>query len=248
MNKTQVLILVIIATLLLAGFLLDAVPETEKSSPITASQERTDSIKHGEVKQYTSDGRLKTVVNYDQGVKHGRSYLFHEDGKTILLEMPYAHSKREGTSKKYYKDGSLYAETNYSNDQLDGSRTVYYSSGKVKSVVTYWKGLPGVGTREYLIDGTEKEQKSIEHYRKDKVIYLSVNPPCKRATFHIGSLEKDAFFDPINGRTKLLKEEYGAFFIDLNVYTPSYLQYQEVICRCESSQGNPIIIQKHITL
>ncbi|WP_425392077.1 toxin-antitoxin system YwqK family antitoxin [Ekhidna sp.] len=243
MNKTQILIAAVIISIIgMRSAYLDFF-EMVTSDP---NEEFESKVKHGEIRQYTKDDRLKTIINYDQGIKHGISYLYHDDGKTVLLAMPYDKGKREGTSNKYYANGKLYAATPYKNDKLHGIRKTYYSSGKLKAEIPYGYGVPGIGTKEYLMDGTEKLSIQITTRTSDNLIWLSTSESCKDPKFYIGRLIDDKFFDPVDPNIKLLLEEDGNFFIDTEVHTPSYLKYQDIICHCESSQGNPIILKKRL--
>ncbi|MEP2950229.1 MAG: hypothetical protein ABJO91_09455 [Ekhidna sp.] len=203
-------------------------------------------VRDGEIKQYTKDKRLKTIVNYNKGIKHGVSYLYHDDGETVLLSMPYNNGKREGTSKKYYKSGVLYASTSYHDDLLHGKREIYYSSGQIKAIINYGFAKPGVGTVEYLTDGTLKQANSIEITEIGNNYFLSTSQECRNLKFYIGKLIEDQFFDAVHPDIKLLPKENGSYFVDLSVYTPSFLKYQDVVCHCESSQGNPIIMKKKL--
>ena len=129
MNKTQLIIAgSLIGILIFASIFLTIFG---RSGEVKETPKR--GLKHGEVKQYSSDKKLKTIVNYNQGIKHGISYLYHKDGETVLLEMPYVNGEREGTSKKYYENGQLYAETSYSKNVLHGPRKLYYSHWTIES-------------------------------------------------------------------------------------------------------------------
>lgn len=247
MNRSQILILIGIIILVWLGYVYDKASELIEESPLSRTSEVVEE-KHGEVKQYTKSGKLKTVINYHYGRKHGMSYLYQNDGETILLAMPYEYGLREGTSKKYYEGGQLYAETNYQKDELHGIRTVYYRSGKVKSLVQYWRGMPGVGTKEYLTDGKEKDSFDITYIKQGDVLSFKTKPSCDEIRFYIGTLIEDDFFDPMSDKLRLLPNDNDQFFLDLNVYTPSFLKYQDIICSCESTQGNPIILKKRILL
>lgn len=246
MNRTQLIIIISIVTIIAAGVFYSIVWDKIEASPVVDKPNRK--VRDGEVKQYTSDGRLKTVVNYDNGVKNGLSYLFHDDGKTILLAIPYKQGKREGTSKKYYESGKIYAETNYKNDALHGTRKVYYSSGKLKSQVDYFKGFPGIGTIEYLTNGRPKKSPSILHKQRGNHLGIHLEGNCEDIDFFIGKLIEDKYFFYLDENITRLESDKGRLSLDLNVYTPSYLKHQDIICSCESSQGNPVILKKRIQL
>lgn len=244
MNKTQILIALVIVSLfgVISNYLdVKAMFEKKSGEPTTERK-----VKHGEIKQYTKSNKLKTIVNYDNGIKQGTSYLYHDDGETILLAMPYNKGKREGTSMKYYETGQLYASTSYQNDVLHGPRKLYYSSGQLKAEINYGYGNPGLGTVEYLLDGTRKDENRIIATKKGRVISLGTSEPCRDYTFYIGKLIDDQFFDAIHPDVKLLPQSDGTYFVSIDVYTPSYLQYQDIICRCESTQGNSIIMKARL--
>jgi len=249
MNKSQILLLIGLLAIIWVAYVLTQMVEMVEESPLMEQVDPSNGLKNGEVRQHTSDGRLKTIINYKDGVKHGMSYMYHEDGETILLALPYEEGNREGTSKKYHTNGKLYAETQYHQDELHGVRTVYYRSGNVKSTVPYWMGLPGVGTKEYLKDGTEKNLGQISYQREGNFLILKTNPECKNAMFYIGELIEDEYFDPYSAKLRVLpRDQNWLYYLDLNVYTPSFLKYQHIICSCESSQGNDVILKKEIVL
>ena len=244
MNKTQILIALVIISIfgVISTYLDVSAIFWAKVEPPEAKKE----LKDGEVRQYTKDKRLKTVVNYDEGVKHGTSYLYHDDGKTILLEMPYNQGKREGVSKKYYENGELYASTSYSNNKLHGPRKLYYTSGQLKAEINYGNGHPGLGTVEYLLDGSQKEQNKITTDKRGRIIAFTTEKPCKDMEFFIGKLIDDEFFNAAHPDIRRLPKKDGSYFIDIDVYTPSYLKYQDIICHCKSKQGNPLILKTRL--
>ncbi|WP_436517005.1 toxin-antitoxin system YwqK family antitoxin [Ekhidna sp. To15] len=243
MNKTQVLIALVILSLfgVISTYLDVSSLLLEEDEPAVERK-----VRDGEVRQFTKDQRLKTVVNYDKGIKHGTSYLYHNDGKTVLLAMPYVQGKRQGVSKKYYENGKLYASTSYQNDLLHGPRTLYYSSGQIKAVINYGNGNPGLATTEYLLDGTQKSENEIVADKRGRIIHLSTSEACKDSKFYIGKLIEDQFFNAVHPDVKLLAEEDGEYFVDIDIHTPSYLRYQDIICHCESKQGNPIIMKTRL--
>ena len=202
--------------------------------------------KNGLIKSYASDGKLKTEINYVKGIKHGKSTLYYRDGKTIQLEMPYANGDRHGTSRKYFETGELYAETPYENDRLHGTRKIFYKSGRQKALVPYGYGNPGTGLVEFLLNGKQKENPEITYYQEKSRLYVSTTAPCRDQEFYLGKLLDDKFFDEEDRELKRLRVEGSNFYVDLDVFTPSYLQYQDIICSCKSSQGNPLILRAQI--
>ena len=203
-------------------------------------------ILDGERKQYTSDGKLRTIVNYDKGVKHGLSTLYHKDGKTVMLSIPYQQGRREGTSKKYFESGELYAETNYQNDLLHGTRSVYYRSGNLKSVVTYYRGFPGLGTTEYLTSGKKKAISGIVHYEERGQYLFSTDQPCDDQRFFLGTLLEGQFLDVLSTSVQELPKQDGLHYLELNQRNLQLLENNDVICLCKSSQKNPLVLKTSI--
>lgn len=243
MNKNQiVLALVIISFFGMSAVYLDLTELIAKELPTLEPKEE----KEGEVRQYTKDNKLRTIVNYEHGKKHGTSYLYHDDGETILLAMPYAYGSREGVSKKYYKNGQLYAATSYKNDKIHGPRKLYYSTGKLKAEIQYGFGYPGIGSREFYLDGEEKKPLEITTKKEGNIIWLDTSEPCDNAVFYIGTLIDDRFFDPVSDKLEALMDEDRRFYVNTDVFTPSFLKYQDIICSCKSSQGNPIILKTRL--
>jgi antitoxin component YwqK of YwqJK toxin-antitoxin module len=204
--------------------------------------------KNGPILTYSENGTLKTKVTYTNGIKNGSSYLYYPDGKTIQLEMPYVNGKREGVSRKYYENGKIYAETSYKNDLLDGIRRLFFTNGKVKAEIPYRENNPGIGLIEYLVNGGIKTPNEMEINQENHILRLSTSQPCRELKFYIGKLIDDQFFDPIDSDVQLLTSEDSQFYIDLNTFNTSYLKYQDIICSCETRQGNPLILKQRIDI
>jgi len=241
MNKNQLAIILILVLLISAGvfysFVWNEVDEYVNPNPPKKE------VYQGERRQYTDDGKLKTIINYKDGKKHGQSTLFHRDGKTILLTLPYIMGKREGTSKKYYEDGSIYSRTNYRNNLLHGTRHVYYRSGKLKSIVHYYNGHPGLGTEEYLTNGKKKDQINITHTIVGNELRLTTSSDCIDTRFFIGSLIEDSYLNALGNDVIELPKKDGYHYLPLGQNVP---HDKGVICSCKSSQNNPIILKTEI--
>lgn len=246
MNTSQKAIIIVLIVIVGTAFIYTTLKSFVEETIFP--EEVVKQARDGEVKHYSSSGTLKTVINYDQGVKHGMSYQFYQDGKTVLLAMPYLHGKREGVSKKYYKSGKLYAETSYQNDELNGPRKTYYQSGQLKSEVLFLNGNPGTGTTEYFTSGEPKTAYSIRTEKRGRNILLSVEPACKDALFYVGKLISDRFYDEYSEDLKVLPERSGQSYINIDIFTPSFLRYQDIICSCKSSQGNPVILKDRLDI
>lgn len=244
MNRSVYFILAGVIALLILGFYYDKYQDFSEAREEAKPQEKK--VKDGPIKVYHSNGNLKTVVNYKNGIKDGTSYLYYKDGKTVQLELPYENGKRQGISKKYFETGELYAETSYAHNDLHGIRKIYYRSGQLKSAVPYGYGLPGIGVIEYLANGEKKSLPEISYYQDGSNIYLSTSKRCRNAEFYLGRLIEDQFYDELSQDLRLLPKTDGTYYIDLRMFTPSYLDLQDIVCLCKSSQSNTLVLKKRI--
>ncbi len=212
------------------------------------SEGSANEIRNGERINKRSDGTIQSKIPYIDGQKHGDAYMYYKDGKTIQLKMIYRYGDRHGTSLKYYESGELYAETPYENDLIHGDRKTYFINGRQKAVAPYGFGLPGVGLAEFFRNGEQKVLPIIIVNRNGTNLILETSSPCKETQFYIGDLIKDSYF-PKNGEGlhPVFRSDFE-FKIDLNVYTPSYLAMQDIICFCKTSQGNPLVLKKRVKL
>ncbi len=206
-----------------------------------AEELREASLKHGRYESMDRNGKLKSVVNYHYGKKHGISYLYYSNGK-VHLEMPYNTNLREGTSKKYYKSGELYATTPYVNNKIEGIRTTYFESGRVRATVPYHNSWPGTGLKEYLSDGTERRQRIGIHIEKTGNIWkFKAEEPCRKQKYYLGNLIDGQYLD--KSRLVLLTSNEDGAILDLNkIGGEDRKATLEVICRCTTLQNNPLIL------
>jgi len=216
----------------------------QKPQQVIASKSQT---KHGEIISKRDDGTVRTKITYRNGMKHGTSYLYYKNGKDVQLEMPYVVGARHGISKKYFETGKLYAETSYEADLLHGNRTTYYRSGQLKAEVPYFRGLPGLGTLEYFKSGNLKTQPALVYRTEGNHLVVKTDKPCRYPVLYIGELVDGRYLDEKSGMEIILGSN-GEYLINLEVYTPSYLALQDVICFCKTTQGNPLVIRERILL
>lgn len=195
-------------------------------------------VKNGPIKNYDNNGNLKTLVNYDNGIKEGISYIFYPNGQ-VMLEMPYRQGKREGESHKYYEDGSLYAVTPYTDDELSGVRRTYYNAGGLKAEIPYFKSLPGLGLKEYDQKGTLKQLPLIIAHKEGDIWYFSITN-CRNATFYAGALLNNQYFSPDHQFVAALPNSPKGAYLKVNGMPPGSLN---VICKCTTKAGHPYVLR-----
>ncbi|MGB1243254.1 MAG: toxin-antitoxin system YwqK family antitoxin [Chitinophagales bacterium] len=96
-------------------------------------------ILDGELRKYTTLGKLQEVSNYKNGIKHGSSKWYH-NANSILSEFVYENGVLVGPSKSYHKNGKLSKEANYADSKLDGNFKSYHSNSKLESEGKYILG------------------------------------------------------------------------------------------------------------
>lgn len=84
--------------------------------------------------KYTN-GKPMWVLNYKDGVKHGKETWYWEDG-SILQTGTYVNGRFEG-DVIYYEKGVVIARTSYKNGKLNGKRIEYYPNGNIKYYFTH---------------------------------------------------------------------------------------------------------------
>lgn len=79
---------------------------------------------------YDPSGRLKGLDTYVNGVRNGRSVVYHENGE-ISEETTYVDGKRHGEWKRYYDDGTLMSDGTFENGQRTGEYLKNYPNGNL---------------------------------------------------------------------------------------------------------------------
>lgn len=203
------------------------------------------SVKHGRYESKDDNGKLKSVVNYEYGKKHGASYLYYPDGK-VLLEMTYNANMREGTSKKYYRSGELYATTPYVNNKVEGIRKTFFESGALKSKVPYHNSWPGKGLREFSTTGTELYlSPGIKVEKRGVVWMVEAQETCRKAVYYVGQLIDGKYLD--KRRLIALPSSGDKGVLDLRkIGGEEKAKGQEIICKCTTRNNNPLIVSERI--
>lgn len=212
----------------------------QEAMVITSSKKK---LKHGRFESKDSNGKLKAVVNYEHGQKHGTSYLYYPNGK-VHLEMTYDHNQRQGASLKYYKTGELYAKTPYVNNKIEGIRETYYESGSVLATIPYRNSWPGTGLKEYNKNGEERRIiTSIDIKKEGKVWHLKAVEPCRKQQFYLGNLVDGQFLD--KNIVMFIDSDGEGGVLDLTGFNSTKsLKSLEIICKCTTMQNNPLILTR----
>ena len=116
---------------------------------------------------YTGDKILLQREGYQNGIKHGESILYYENGK-VAERKTYVNDQLQGPWTQAYDDGTPKAKGNYKNDLLDGEVLYYGLTGKLAA-----KGMMVNGLKEgvwYFFDLDGKlERKATYHQGREKL-------------------------------------------------------------------------------
>jgi len=118
---------------------------------------------------YYPSGKLKEVVNYEDGRKTGISKMFSEDGRLIsmtryrnnfvvereVINQYDRNKQKQGVWKEFYPNDRIKAEMYYSNDKLTGYYREYDKSGRLSKIIRYRDG-------EVLVEEDIPENEQLE--------------------------------------------------------------------------------------
>ena len=92
----------------------------------------TDNTKmNGTLKKYGTDGKLTSVVNIRNGVKHGVEILYDPKGR-VIRRTPYVNGEIHGNQTIYYPNQDVLATIPYRSGRKNGIGVMYYPDGSVK--------------------------------------------------------------------------------------------------------------------
>ncbi len=189
---------------------------------------KNDTILHGLYKSYTPDGYLEKVFTYVDGKREGPAVTYYNNGQ-LRTKVNYHDNKMQGTASMYYKSGELYRVTNYESGKAEGIRTSYYKNGKIMSEIPYKNDYPGLGIKEYSMDGKPvrnllPEIKIVPVNRlaleDTYILKISLSTKEHSTTFYIGDLEEGKY---IHAGLWPRKPQNGEFDYRIQVHKGGFL-------------------------
>ena len=88
---------------------------------------------------YYSNGNIKSIVNYNNGVRDGDAKFYWEDGK-LKRELSYFNGRVDGLVSEYDENGTLREMFNIVNGKREGPASYFDSSGNFINDVFYKEG------------------------------------------------------------------------------------------------------------
>ncbi len=230
----------------LGGESSDSIPEKEEKPAYT-----------GTVKKKAPGGRGTVEIVYKEGLKHGLSKEFFQDGK-LRKETPYKEGKIDGVAKIYHKNGKLKRTTPYTTGKKNGVQTYYFKSGNPKVQIGYDMGLvlPGIKEVDFTKNKIKQPEIKIRHedlLLKDEYnLYFSLEKNGKIIKAkEVFVFEDETEWNPENGKVRFnplrnvttsngseakmaIRIEKGYYFIkDFYVYAvyKSHYGYEAVVMK-----------------
>ena len=99
-------------------------------------------IKHGVSRYWTDEGHFLYLEEYfDNGVLNGVRKVWRDaDSNNLRYLENYKNGKRHGKRFTWNWDGILISEYNYKDDELDGVQSSWYNNGQLQSESIYKEG------------------------------------------------------------------------------------------------------------
>ena len=154
----------------------------------------------GEYKEFYSDGKLKAIHNYRNGIKIDSSTYYKADKELILIKK---YLQKDTIYEKEFKDNVLISEGKYlSNNQL-GEWKYYRQNGKLEKIIEYVNLCGHQYTNQgWYFDENGKFDsgkgnyfeifKLKKTYKKDELIVITI----KYKPLYLSSSKFTAYFHP----------------------------------------------------
>ena len=94
---------------------------------------------NGECVWYTQNGELMKKAHYKDDVLEGQCLTWHPNGK-MASEENYVNGILDGEVKKWYDNGQLFQEGQYAEGMMDGQWFIFYPSGALAGKADYKMG------------------------------------------------------------------------------------------------------------
>jgi len=189
---------------------------------IKSETQVSDTLAHGLMKKYDRDGGLMSVYTFNMGKLDGPAVSYYPN-KKINLKMFYKDGKREGTTLWYYDTGELYRSIPYKNGRINGIKISYYKNGKIMAEAPVKDDLPGLGLKEYsmngeILDDDTKIIVNVDNRLFAENVYilnLSLSNPKNGANFYLGELVEGKYIGEYQWQLPA-KEGVASYTIKLN--------------------------------
>lgn len=91
---------------------------------------------NGVRKHYGYEGKLTSIAEIRNGVKHGIEKWYDKEGRTIQT-VPYDNGRKEGVQTAYYPNGTPMITTTFKKDIRHGPTVIYKRDGSIHEKIIY---------------------------------------------------------------------------------------------------------------
>lgn len=228
---------------------VSVVKEYFSNGSIKSESEAKGSRRHGKTKNYDRYGHLLSEVTYAYNSLEGKATNYYPSGK-VSSTLYYKNNIKQGDEIWYYENGQPYRVTPYINGRSNGIQKLYYENGKLMAEVPYKNGNPGVGLKEYNADGslvTDYPRLIIQqndYIKKANKVIITVKLSKPENQFKF-------FRGPLDDGKYLPKGllimamQDGASQLDINLPPGTAIRQNVVInAQVKTKFGNPLILSK----
>jgi len=152
--------------------------------------------KISEIKKQYPSGKLQSIVEYKNGIKHGRSLNYYENGK-IASKANYLNGHFYGWVTFYYSSGRK-NHTEFYNQagKSEGIFKLWYENGKLKQTGIYKDGKMIGRWYNYYLNGDLESSEFYNNNLKDSiwVYYSEKGAVIKKEYYKADSLIKKTLY------------------------------------------------------
>lgn len=224
------------------------------------------------IKEYFSNGKIKTEVSAKGNLRHGPTRNYDRNG-ILLSEVNYVNNTREGMAKNFYPSGKMnssliykdgikegdeiwyyesekpFRVTPYVKGVINGVQKYYYENGALKAEVPFKNGYPGTGLKEYNPDGSlitdypKLVIKQTDHMANANKVILDVSlSDDSEVKFYRGKLTDGKY---LNDDLLEMAMQYGLARADFNVAPGTAIDQTIIIsAKVKTKRGTPLILTR----
>jgi antitoxin component YwqK of YwqJK toxin-antitoxin module len=211
-------------------------------------------FRHGLTKNYDRNGLLLSQVNYVDNIMDGMATNYYAKSGKINSTLVYKKGIKEGDEIWYYESGKPYRVSPYIQGKIEGTQKHYYEDGKLQAEVTYKNGFAGTGLKEYKPDGSLITDyptifiRKEDHLKNANKIILIISMSNNKSTV---KFYKGSLLDGkfLHNKLLTLATTEGKTELDYNV-TPGTMIKQDIVITAnyKTPMGNPYVISKRYTV
>ncbi len=211
-------------------------------------------LRHGPTRNYDRTGLLLSEVNYKDNIMDGQATNYYAKSGKVNSTFFYVKGIKEGDETWYYESGKPYRVSPYIKGKIEGVQKHFYEDGKLQAEVEYKNGYAGTGLKEYKPDGsliTEYPAINIrkeDHLKNANKIILIISMSNNSPNV---KFYKGSLLDGkyLHGDMLTLATQEGKAEMDYNV-TPGTMIKKEIVITAnyKTPMGNPYVITKRYTV